>query len=1601
MKTFSARHRIYLLYRQSQAEESMVSFIRDKLIRRGCSVVRDIKQSNTVLVLLTPGVFEFIDTPDDKVSNELIYILRRCKDHRVLGILCDLFVWPDSMYLPEEILGLKLCDAIEWSLENRDAFMTCLLERIDPSLLTIRSCPASPEIIYEEAAQIPNGGEGRNGVSTRARTKEGFDGGRRGSAFYFDDINQHVEQKTKGAHEDRGGPVNTSDGNDFEESSGMELYQPPELPDSNHTSPLPSGAVPAYKPPQISRDGSLSNGESNSQKEAPEISSTTGAETEGDVMLRRNQNVDYSPELPLDIEDAKKGTQSPSVRTATIRPTSGDKVSIYVPPPTPPCLERNEIGKDEFDTGEDDEITGHAPSQGITTTVEVEQIPSPRSAGDPAPVDARAGDEATQHVARRRLRAQPMPRPASAPERSIDGDLIYPDQQRRFTQPYGRGSPNSASGARVERKSTIGKFLHRRTFTLPKDSEIRHGRYADEHPYGNNGTYRKYNLDDEFCDESYFAIRRFTLPRISVRASRRNSSRRQSRNVPHDVGPKSGRSTSVVVLNETEIHRFVPEIEPTSDEPPDESEARRRDAGSTPKGERKTYESVEEYRPPAEPRINCESAKGIDDEAPSHVESRGNGARAEPCDAREPRSETVEEYRPPPVPQTVEEPLVGMKSPPRGSAPRGYSPPEEPEPEEFASPDSAWRPEIPKSSPPAFDSDVLEFVVLPAPRKHIMVDYAQSKEDSFPAEQIEPLPDQGMYVQQCIPPRRIRALSEPSDVGTHVPDVRTAARWNQVQVEDVSRHSLQVRAGSRDPRSRPTSGKSEDKYRPPSEPAAADNRSWVKELGSQRDTGTKFEPRANGEPPIAAERKLKPTMRREPHADDVQHRFEPLAGRVSDMDEENKADPTLNIETASRTDQTSSPVRDLQAVFRKPSLPRDNSVATTKRGDASTARRGEPLVFKEGSVVTRSMESGEVPIVVTRRIKPIPRAFPPLLSGVIGGTSLSRQFTEENSSTDQKIPVERTQLVTPPASGRPMHSGGDGGPSPFGPSKSRETEARDHESTSRGKLPFESSTPAGSIHVEYAKSLLIPDETYQAPPTPIAPIPRQRNRVVRESSEVRRDAERSLPHQSVQAANYPPPPQFDDEIGLINKIQSPRVHRGEHEPLPAPQTASRSSQLTYVPPELPIADVESDKRKATSAHNQNLSNDGDDEDDGDDGTTGTWDRENRRRPASDSHKQLSRDKPIVDDHVQGDRRTKSVIEYSHSKMDPVLRGRTYSLDPRLTRDLREYVERHICDGNCCKVVCPRRLASNIDNVHFADDARVLTNLDVLGRRRLSYLLAVEAQRYVSYIDSQFISAAGGYEGSKTPDSGCDPNSKVSELDSDAAISDGEFVSEKKVAQELAKIEKIRRRNARLSGIIPPPNAYGTADRHQVYWSSEPESDRGEGTQNAYRVPSSPSEQRVRSQNEYEPPQLPANDDYSRSNGAAHMGPDRIRSAHEVDTYSPPELPAEDELSNGIPSNLAAREAMKNIIEGKTVFRPQNPERTAVQDQRDKDARDAHDLWHSIWRGADPSEIPALSGQQILTLFGVMRHILGTKSRLKEVRDDLLTIIKKNGMGSRR
>lgn len=1115
------------------------------------------------------------------------------------------------------------------------------------------------------------------------------------------------------------------------------------------------------------------------------------------------------------------------------------------------------------------------------------------------------------------------------------------------------------------------------------------------------------------------------------------------------------------------MHRFVPEVEPLTDEPREETENRKRDAGSTPRSERKTYEPVEEYRPPPVPEEVHEAVTVADIHEDTPVPATGEyepPPEPEMIDetidqieetyviVENPPAHVVEEYLPPREPQIVEEPLAGSETTTIHVVDE-FIPPEVTVVDEPTNQRREAEPtkssDILGYSPPPYDGGVQvvpDYVMLPPPRKHILVNQARVEEGNVILQEIEPLPDQKTYTQQLLPPRRFPPLSKPSEVTTTVPDVRMAAEWTQVEVEHLQRQNppplIEKNAASayRPPPLPTTEEEPEDqlirsressplvtrkipvestveivqtvpavirRYQPPPPPV---------------ESSLKSEPIAYREPVIAVERKPEPVIYRDA-PQEVRRRSEPLAHNVPRIDTVSKAEPIAHRETATHAEDFAHATPEAQGSYKPPPLPQDDTMYRAQNENLTTIHKTEPIAFKAREVPQRYVEPAREPHIVSKRDEQGVRSGTTATQDFPDGTSFSKQNITTDPSDHVRMDsssgatvVEATRIARPIVFRRTVHPGDEVHATAFTPPNSLTgTGPAIHESIRRGQpllyqeVPMrEEPVPVASriiyrkpaIPPEFAKSQFSSDDSYEAPLIPAVPVPAplivddNRAYFPVEQRKAPPVVYQTLPSHTTGTAYDKPPLPFNGQIDDKDKARSPPFER-QTPPVNYDQAyrEQKGSPVIFTKP--------------PAAYNQNNSNDGDDEADEDIGRRMT--PEDPRHPVQDFEVQRRERIPIETSYVPQGRRTRSVLEVSQSTMEPVMRRRVNSLDPRLTRDLREYVERHKCDENCCKVVCPRRLAENIDNLHYADDVRILTNLDVLGRRRLSYLLAVEAQRYVSYLDSKFISAAGTEEGSKTSDSGCDPSSKVSEAESDATISDGEFVSEEAVARELAKIEKIRQRNAQFqeNGVVPPPYGFGASERHQVYPSSERKKNRAERPRDSYRAPPIPSDDGERSQGAYRPPRRPSDSGSAGDGRSVHAQniyrkPElpRETSAMNQDAYRVPELSSGYESPNGYPSNPAAREAMKNIIEGRTVFDRNTRTAASSQEQRDGDAKEAYNTWDMIWRNAKREETPALSGHEILSLFGVMRHILGTKSSLQEVRDNLRTIIRKNGMGLR-
>ena len=147
----------------------------------------------------------------------------------------------------------------------------------------------------------------------------------------------------------------------------MDVYEPPRQPDELRLTAASNGEVQTYKPPEIPTE--KSNIRTDADPELRRSSShevSTYDDDEADTYIRpehreygrdSGSGIYEPPKLPASdaeadtaVEDLRGQTPPPGSRTATIKPRNGDRVSVYVPPPSPPALESLQNGNDEDET---------------------------------------------------------------------------------------------------------------------------------------------------------------------------------------------------------------------------------------------------------------------------------------------------------------------------------------------------------------------------------------------------------------------------------------------------------------------------------------------------------------------------------------------------------------------------------------------------------------------------------------------------------------------------------------------------------------------------------------------------------------------------------------------------------------------------------------------------------------------------------------------------------------------------------------------------------------------------------------------------------------------------------------------------------------------------------------------------------------------------------------------------------------------------------------------------------------------------------------------------------------------------------------------------
>lgn len=202
-----------------------------------------------------------------------------------------------------------------------------------------------------------------------------------------------------------------------DKNRSVEVYGQSEMPEAHRGSHLATGNQQAYEaPPSPRREEEYSsdsaNAESDLSENGPEMTKFAGEEPDlhGRSTLRGKRSDSYEPpELPIDevgpaVE--RQGSETPSSigRTATIKPRNGDRVSVYVPPPSPPQLNAAAGSEDETKNERQNSsrvLKGTPDSRsGITTVViQPEEVPS-KNTQTPTRDQARSGERHEANYAR-------------------------------------------------------------------------------------------------------------------------------------------------------------------------------------------------------------------------------------------------------------------------------------------------------------------------------------------------------------------------------------------------------------------------------------------------------------------------------------------------------------------------------------------------------------------------------------------------------------------------------------------------------------------------------------------------------------------------------------------------------------------------------------------------------------------------------------------------------------------------------------------------------------------------------------------------------------------------------------------------------------------------------------------------------------------------------------------------------------------------------------------------------------------------------------------------------------------------------------------------
>ncbi|XP_022672381.1 uncharacterized protein LOC111255013 isoform X3 [Varroa destructor] len=1671
-------HRVCLCYRRSRVEESMISSIRDNLIRCDCEVVSDIAQCTTVLVLLTPGIFEFIDDNKDPVRTQLSYALRRlshvseshCNETQhaqLIAIKCDLFHWPKLDLLPEDIRALYTCNAVKWSLENRDTFLKHLLTQIDPELVQSRSLPMTSKAKGSEVQNITSATIVNSNVSHK-QAKINDDEYKsdhekslvcHDSAFYMNahvswetlpsqplmrdrrppTSNSHIKQavhidyninilnkemanipgKTEREPQESV-PVDMSNNRliptaldsvepisqqeaDLKDASILDETTTVEILKTEKTASI--GAWKSGKPPVFAR---MPTPEacSKSPKEAAtdKVESHIGTEVKKPTKFlqkpRKLPSIDglatvmYDPASTTGIEECGryKKPKAPPGHTATHKSV--------------PFISSQSVQASEETISISDvkicKKLGRQNPEGIPTIAETHpnrkgSFERPR-ASRRASTGSSINEDFNTVLPSRPLGA------GTSQERGAD-DVSFAQVQKLCTALSVEQAKRTSLDKTIDRKQHNRKFLslgclYRKKFTLHQ--ELRFGRFAGEHPYGTLGQYRKFVTNDEFSDDSYYSAQTYTLLQKSIRASSKNDTEKYASE------QQCGDNQEPVLIKDT----YLPAVPLSSFNDEDTS--------------------VDTYRKPvpivdgiglsnASPAANAYGEQqartwsysvGVENplmreisqsESPERCAARGvDGFKENVGFAHKERqrffqphdgnNELNNEDR-----IDYQQPLGSFlhKIVPRDNLSKGTY---EHSTKFLSTFDICKKPELSiydnikykqgsgqdQLAETLYRGDEETSLSVVATVRDAGTSHSSVHETIL--ETVEPLQIQRMYPSQVAPFRWVyNPLEEPSEVKVFEADVRQAFKAS-VSERDI---------GSTAPST--TQSNVNQDQRLVNQSIASEVKGALKiDRVCHRMLHSLSQNKHDHPLPSSLERCPVNLNRQSLQRKDVsvsqliQHDSVPVQTSTSSTENTHKGPLTLaprtrdaiktHVSEGIHRRSTEHPLLDATTtVINKNQLDRTSQVTTLAGGpiDSQENTHQKPSMLLKSplnvDVGARESHVGQIGLIDTHSLP----ASDTYKNSV--GSVLSEPSTNGNSSKNTRgAHVEIMCKASPVHNYIPLTKKPNKEPSTFMlEAPSNECEGLDISISSADQI--QPAISASSIY----KSL---EDVYERPPTPIPDT-----LLIHTSSSDSENMDR----------RNPPKRQANVRMSL-QQCQLGSSEQSIYQKLATPTFEETNANAVQL-----VDSQNSDDDRRTVLKKQS-----DDE--------AEFSPVQRFRQLSENERSSN--------HVE--RRSRSVIERAVSNfVSPPLR-RVNSSGLLLSDELEMFVCQHRCQSSCYGLICPKRLALNPWVKHDANVLKDFTNLEILNRRRLSYLLAIEAQSFIRN-HGHFSAATDMVWGNsyKSPNRGCEFLPKASEeRNANPGDDDSSGTDEDQINYELSKIEK-RRLSSQLEYalkpvmVLPPPKfkeAAGPATKSFTYETPKPPIDK-EGRDNT--VERLPSNGRANDESRVSLSEIKR----SISSTAHSLENVKIEQIHNKSSTTAVTQSSLSSAVYGVPSGQApmtekskvtectvqqplgvahgtSYDTIKAQFEGQIVCeallhksirgtgsskRPSLPSEIS-----ELTARFALESWISIWNCVPPQEVPQLSDEQIISLHDHIRLILANQTTLKDVRAALYELIRR-------